>query len=90
MNENTLLEMSNQMKEIVERKDKELKEIAEKYMDLKKVIANIYGLIRTMHNNYLEDLDMDGLVLGYLMHEIRNITSETLFGLEEAELDLND
>lgn len=90
MNENTILEMSNQMKEIVDRKDKELKIMCEKYMDLKKVIANIYGLSRTMHNNYLDDTEMDGLMLGYLIHEVRSISSNTLFGLEEAELDLND
>lgn len=89
MNENTLLEMSNQMKEIVDRKDKELKTMSEKYMDLKKVIANIYGLSRTMHNNYEIDIDMDGLILGYLIHEIRRLASDTLFGSEEAELEID-
>ena len=89
MNENTLLEMSNQMKEIVDRKDKELKNMSEKYMDLKKVIGNIYGLSRTMHNNFETDINMDGLILGYLIHEIRRLASDTLFGEEEAELEID-
>ncbi len=89
MNENTLLEMSNQMKEIVDRKDKELKDYAEKYLEHKKTIGHIYGLIRTIHNNFIEDGEMEGLILGYLIHEIRNICSDCLFGDEEARMELN-
>ena len=59
-NEGILLDLSNQMKDIVEEKDSVIKTISEKYMDSKKLITKIYGQIRIVQ----EQLDDRGTPAG--------------------------
>tara|TARA_R110000823_G_scaffold188835_3_gene320791 strand:- start:912 stop:1181 length:270 start_codon:yes stop_codon:yes gene_type:complete len=86
MIENELIELSNQMKEIVDGHEKQSKIYKQKYMDLKKTIAHIYGLIRQTYE--MEDPLDDGVMISYLIHEVRSICSNILFIKEEDALGL--
>ena len=55
-------------------------------MDLKKTIAHIYGLIRQTYE--MEDPLDDGVMISYLIHEVRSICSNILFIKEEDALGL--
>jgi hypothetical protein len=65
VNENELLEMSKHFKEVLEKKDYELK-------DLKKKLFLIYGLIRAT-DDYFEDHNFIDLSRTYLSEWIEEI-----------------
>ena len=88
-NEGMLLDLSNQMKDIVEEKDSVIKTISEKYMDSKKLITKIYGQIRIVQEQ-LDDrgtpAGTDDYIIDWLIAEIRGNISDYLFMKEEKVL----
>ena len=86
--ENDLLEMSNQMKQIVDKHENDAKRFKVKYIELKKTIAHIYGLVRQTYE--MPDPQDEGVLISYFVHAIRSICSDVLFTDEEAELGLFD
>ena len=90
-NEGMLLDLSNQMKDIVEEKDEIIKNISEKYMDSKKLLSKIYGQIRIVQEQ-LDDRganhlgDTDDYIIDWLIAEIRGNISDYLFMKEEKVL----
>mgnify|MGYP003669405304 FL=1 len=88
-NEGMLLDLSNQMKDIVEEKDEIIKNISEKYMDSKKLISKIYGQIRIVQEQ-LDDkgtpAGTDDYIIDWLIAEIRGNISDYLFMKEEKVL----
>lgn len=84
--ENDLIEMSNHMKEIVNKHENDAKRFKVKYMELKKVIAHIYGLIR--HTYMMPDPHDDGVLVSYFIHAVRSICSDVLFTEEEEKIGL--
>lgn len=86
MIENELLEMSNQMKDIVDKHEKDSKLYKQKYMDLKKSICHIYGLVRQTYE--MPDPHDDGVLVSYFIHQVRSLCSEILFTEEEEALGL--
>ena len=94
-NEGMLLDLSNQMKDIVEEKDEIIKNISEKYMDSKKLISKIYGQIRIVQEQ-LDDkgtynhgvVESDDYIIDWLIAEIRGNISDYLFMKEEKLLNI--
>ena len=88
-NEGMLLDLSNQMKDIVEEKDDIIKNISEKYMDSKKLLSKIYGQIRIVQEQ-LDDkgtpAGTDDYIIDWLIAEIRGNISDYLFMKEEKVL----
>ncbi len=88
-NEGMLLDLSNQMKDIVEEKDEIIKNISEKYMDSKKLLSKIYGQIRIVQEQ-LDDkgtpAGTDDYIIDWLIAEIRGNISDYLFMKEEKVL----
>tara|TARA_R110001583_G_scaffold41459_2_gene131933 strand:+ start:416 stop:700 length:285 start_codon:yes stop_codon:yes gene_type:complete len=84
--EQHLLEMAEQMKEVVEKKDAELKKIKILYMDSKKSMGKLYGLVRILQEN-ADELE-DGYYMEWVVCEIRSIISDYLFSEEEKKLDI--
>lgn len=88
--EQTLLDMANDMKNIVEEKDKDMVKYKEKYMELKKDIGKIYGLIRIIQENFgdLADIGVEEVVSAWCITEIRSMCSDVLFEDEEKQMDI--
>ena len=88
-NEGMLLDLSNQMKDIVEEKDELIKKISEKYMNSKKLLGKIYGLIRVVQEQ-IDDkgtpAGTDDYIIDWLIAEIRGNISDYLFMKEEKVL----
>tara|TARA_R110000823_G_scaffold310939_1_gene436122 strand:+ start:2871 stop:3185 length:315 start_codon:yes stop_codon:yes gene_type:complete len=88
-NEGMLLDLSNQMKEIVEEKDELIKKISEKYMNSKKLLGKIYGLIRVVQEQ-IDDkgtpAGTDDYIIDWLIAEIRGNISDYLYTKEEKLL----
>lgn len=90
-NENEFLEMSNHYKEVLEKRELLINTFKKKYMNEKKVIARIYGLMAELID-YMEDtspLDNNDIIIEYLTHSIHGICCDNLFKQEIIELDLN-
>ena len=81
-NEGMLLDLSNQMKEIVEEKDELIKTIGIKYIESKKLIGKIYGLIRIVQEQ-IDDkgspAGSDEYIIDWLIAEIRGNISDYLY-----------
>tara|TARA_R110000803_G_scaffold8098_5_gene26113 strand:- start:2618 stop:2902 length:285 start_codon:yes stop_codon:yes gene_type:complete len=84
--EQQLLEMADHMKELVEQKDTDLRKMKELYMDGKKTIGKLYGLIRILQEN-ADELE-DGYYMEWVVGEIRRVISDYLFSDEEKKLDI--
>ena len=88
-NEGMLLDLSNQMKDIVEEKDEVIKNISEKYMDSKKLLTKIYGLIRIVQEQ-IDDkgtpAGTDDYIIDWLIAEIHGNISDYLYMNEERKL----
>ena len=88
-NEGMLVDLSNQMKEIVEEKDEVIKTISEKYMDSKKLLGKIYGLIRVVQEQVDDKgtpAGTDDYIIDWLIAEIRGNISDYLYTKEEKRL----
>tara|TARA_R110001592_G_scaffold2156_1_gene13174 strand:+ start:2123 stop:2413 length:291 start_codon:yes stop_codon:yes gene_type:complete len=88
--EQTLIDMANDMKNIVEEKDVDMKKYKEKYMDLKKDIGKMYGLIRIIQENFgdMAEIGVDEIVSAWCITEIRSMCSDVLFEEEEKQMDI--
>jgi len=88
--EKEYLNMADEFKEIMDIKDKKLKGMSSKYINLKKDFARVYGLIRELIE-YLEGTtDIEGEpVYEVLSSSIRMIASNNLFYNEMENLGLN-
>lgn len=88
--EQTLIDMANDMKNIVEEKDVDMKKYKEKYMDLKKTIGKMYGLIRIIQENFgdMAEIGVDEIVSAWCITEIRTMCSDVLFEEEEKQMDI--
>ena len=91
--EQMLIEMANDMKNIVEEKDVDMRKYKEKYMELKKDIGKIYGLIKVIQENYGcgengDDIGVEEVVSAWCITEIRSMCSDVLFEDEEKQMDI--
>lgn len=89
--ENDYLEMANDCMKRIEVKDKEIIKWKTEYMIIKKEIANIFGLIRSL-NNYLENVSPDicyDPIVEFLLDDIRRLTRDPLFEAEELQLGIS-
>tara|TARA_R110002012_G_scaffold150566_3_gene309935 strand:- start:1932 stop:2225 length:294 start_codon:yes stop_codon:yes gene_type:complete len=89
--EKVLLDMAEDMKNIVEEKDIDLRIYKERYMDLKKNMAKIYGLSRCLQDllgDMEGQIDVDFVVAAWMLTEIRSVCSDELFEVEEKKLDI--
>tara|TARA_R110001592_G_scaffold243167_1_gene504069 strand:+ start:2174 stop:2455 length:282 start_codon:yes stop_codon:yes gene_type:complete len=90
MNSQEYNEMSLQFKEIYDKKEKELKQLKKKYLDIYKILTCIYGLSRCylMYGNdssYIEDVR--GMTSSYLFKDMEEDSDDEL--TEEVILNLN-
>tara|TARA_R110002167_G_C12648186_1_gene648948 strand:+ start:1389 stop:1676 length:288 start_codon:yes stop_codon:yes gene_type:complete len=87
--EQTLIDMANDMKNIVEEKDVDMRKYKEKYMDLKKDIGKIYGLIKVIQENFSNvDIGVEEVVSAWCITEVRAVCSDILFEEEEKQMDI--
>lgn len=88
--EQMLIDMADDMKNIVEEKDIDMRKYKEKYMDLKKDIAKIYGLIKIIQENFgdIAELGVEEVVSAWCITEIRSMCSDVLFEEEEKQMDI--
>tara|TARA_R110002020_G_scaffold182063_1_gene377374 strand:+ start:531 stop:824 length:294 start_codon:yes stop_codon:yes gene_type:complete len=89
--EKVLLDMAEDMKNIVEEKDIDLRIYKERYMELKKLMAKIYGLSRCLQDllgDMEGQIDVDFVVAAWMLTEIRSVCSDELFEVEEKKLDI--
>ena len=88
-NENDFLEMSNHFKKVLDRKDSLLKSIKKKYMDQKKSMARVYGLISELID-YMEDsmgVDYGGdILMEFMSHSIKGVCEDNLFKSEIIDI----
>mgnify|MGYP003651608259 FL=1 len=84
--EQHLLEMADHMKDLVEKKDADLRKMKELYMDGKKTMGKLYGLVRILQEN-TDELE-DGYYMEWVVAEIRSVISDYLFSEEEKRLDI--
>ena len=85
--EQELIEMGQQFKERMEEKDKEQLQIKTRYMEAKKLIAHLYGVSRSLQEEADSSVN-DGILIDWLICEIRSHCSDFLFKDEEIRLDI--
>jgi len=90
LNSNEYLELNNHFKELYEKKEKEIKKIKKKYVEIYKLLTCIYGLSRCflMYGNdtsYIEDVR--GMTSSYLFKDMEEDSDDEL--TEEVILNLN-
>lgn len=85
------LDICNDFKEVMDKKEEELIKYKRLYMDHKKMLCKIYGLSRTI-DHYLDNynLDRSDNLVSNLIEVIRGDCSEVLFSREEIDLGLNE
>lgn len=93
MNSNEYVQMANHCKELLEGKDNEIIKLKQTNLELKKVICVSYGLSRTadlITDNFISSDNSLLKQISDLIHEVRNITSNYLFGSEEMDYELEE
>ena len=88
--ENDYLEMAEDCKNRIESKDKEILKYKNLYIEEKKKLGTIYGIIKSLQR-YLEDCSPDVAfdpIAEHLINDIRSICSDTLFKEEIDKLEL--
>jgi len=85
--EQELIEMGQQFKERMEEKNKEHLELKTRYMEAKKLIAHLYGITRSLQEEADSSIN-DGILIDWLIAEIRSHCSDFLFKDEEIRLDI--
>ena len=75
MLEQEYLELSNQLKESFDKKEKEVEKIKEELTDLKKIFVSAYGFVRIMDNidDWSEKEALLDLLRSYLSEQFENI-----------------
>ena len=74
MLEQEYLELTNQLKEVFDKKDKQLEELKEKHSDLTKALVSAYGMVRII--DICGDDDTEALLdilRGYLSEVIQPV-----------------
>jgi len=85
MTDGEMLEMSNHLKELYDKKEKELEKIKEENLDLKKVIMSCYGSIRLLDqqwNNILLDRDTNSYIIEALRSYLSNVVEYEILHIE--------
>ena len=85
--EQELIDMGQQFKERMEEKNKEHLELKTRYMEAKKLIAHLYGITRSLQEEADSSIN-DGILIDWLIAEIRSHCSDFLFKEEEIRLDI--
>ena len=75
MLEQEYLELTNQLKESFDEKDREVEEIKEKLTDMKKIFISAYGFVRVMSEieDWSEKEALLQLLRSYLSEQFENI-----------------
>ena len=86
VNEQEYLEMTKQLKDLYDKKDKELQKVKEDNLDLKKVIMSCYGTIRLLDNNYnniILDESSNQIIIESVRSYLSDIVEYKILKLEE-------
>ena len=83
--EQEYLDLAEQFKERMEEKNYEQKHLKIKYMESKKLISQIYGIVRTIQTELDNPIISDDIVQ-WLLQEARSLCSDMLFEDEERKL----
>jgi len=78
--------MAEHLKELYDKKEKELEKIKEENLDLKKVIMSCYGTIRLLDqqwNNILLDRDTNNYILEALRSYLSNVVEYEILHVED-------
>jgi len=79
-------DMAEHLKELYDKKEKELEKIKEENLDLKKVIMSCYGTIRLLDqqwNNILLDRDTNNYILEALRSYLSNVVEYEILHVED-------
>jgi hypothetical protein len=85
-NENDYLEMTNHLKDLYDKKEKELSIVKEDNLDLKKIIMSCYGTIRLLDQNYhniLLDDSCNQLIIESLRSYLSDVVEYKILKLED-------
>ena len=91
MNSQTYLNICNDFKTIIDKKERDLKEFKVNYFNLKKKIGKMYGGLKIL-NDHINSVFYDATLEPFIvkMLEILNDDCEDIiFGEEEAKLDID-
>ena len=86
VNEQQYLDMTKQLKDLYDKKDKELQKVKEDNLDLKKVIMSCYGTIRLLDNNYnniILDESSNQIIIESVRSYLSDIVEYKILKLEE-------
>tara|TARA_R110000803_G_scaffold86615_3_gene153055 strand:- start:191 stop:481 length:291 start_codon:yes stop_codon:yes gene_type:complete len=85
--EQEYLALAESFKERMEEKNSEQKNLKIKYMESKKMVSQIYGIIKTIQNE-VDNQFCDEVIIDWLLQEVRSLCSDMLFEEEERKLDI--
>tara|TARA_R110000787_G_scaffold1852_3_gene7835 strand:+ start:42 stop:332 length:291 start_codon:yes stop_codon:yes gene_type:complete len=85
--EQEYLALAESFKERMEEKNYEQKNLKIKYMESKKMVSQIYGIIKTIQNE-VDNQFCDEVIIDWLLQEVRSLCSDMLFEEEERKLDI--
>ena len=85
--EQEYLALAESFKERMEEKNYEQKTLKIKYMESKKMVSQIYGIIKTIQNE-VDNQFCDEVIIDWLLQEVRSLCSDMLFEEEERKLDI--
>ncbi len=85
--EQDLLEMAEQFKERMAEKEHEHRGMKVSYLESKKLIAHVYGLIRSLQTECDSSI-CDAILVEWMIAEVRTLCSDYLFKAEEDRLDV--
>lgn len=86
VNEQEYLDMTKQLKDLYDKKEKELEKVKEDNLDLKKVVMSCYGTIRLLDNNYhniILDESCNQIIIESLRSYLSDIVEYKILKLEE-------
>jgi len=85
MTDGEMLEMSNHLKGLYDKKEAELEKIKEENLELKKVVMSCYGSIRLLseqYNNILLDRETNGLIIDALRSYLSSFVEYEILHIE--------
>lgn len=74
-NEQEYLDMTNHLKDLYDKKDKELEKVKELNLDLKKIVMTCYGSIRLLDQNF-HNLLLDDSCNQLIIESLRSFLSD--------------
>jgi len=87
--EQEYLDLAQTFKDRMDEKDREQIKLKQTYMELKKQMTQIYGIMRTVQDE-MESTVVDEMLVEWLINECRSICSRFLFKEEEIKLGIYD